>query len=310
MMILSPEYIIIRGLPSSVCPSNEEYTLSRIILSGLIIAIIFITMIFAYLRYRDIPSDTAMIEAEIDRTTAATLPPLTLEDVEDDIWQNVVDGIEQRRYLPYDNPLAELIVMRVDPTLFEFRAHYRPAEPFSISEWSERLPNAEIIINANFFDENYLNLGLLISDGQAHGIPYTERGGWLAVVDGIPQVRSNVEHPYNPDEAHLDQAVQAFPMLVHNGQGTDVTDNGRPSRRTIIGMDSAGRILIISTPVLGMALSTLAEYLPTTDMDLVNAFALDGGRSSMLSVASAELVIPSVENVPSVLAIYPRTQPR
>lgn len=295
--------------------------MTRIMLFGLILSLVLSVIVFLYIRYSDIPSDTAMIEAELELTNAPTpsptdAPPETpepaptveelLEQIEDDIWQDITDGIEKRRYLPNDNPIAELIVMRIDPTQYEFRAHYLPAEPLSITEWTERLPNAEIIINANFFDEAYHNLGLLISDGQVHGTPYTERGGWFAVVDGVPHVRSNVEQPYNPDEDNLDQAVQAFPMLVLNGQGTDVTDNGLPSRRTIIGMDSEGRVLIISTPVLGMALSALTEYLPTTDMDLVNAFALDGGRSTMLNFASADLMIPSVEDVPSVLAVYPK----
>jgi exopolysaccharide biosynthesis protein len=285
--------------------------LSRMLLFALIISLVLSAIVFLYLRYGNIPSDTAMIEAEQEATSIPTpaetsAPPPTLEELEDDIWQDILDGIEKRRYLPNDNPISELIVMRIDPKKFDFRAHYLPATPLSITEWIERLPNAEIIINANFFDEEYLNLGLLITDGQVHGTPYTDRGGWFAVVDGVPHVRSNVEDPYNPAEDNLDQAVQAFPMLVLNGEGTDVTDNGLPSRRTIIGMDSEGRVLIISTPVLGMALSALAEYLPTTDMDLVNAFALDGGRSTMLSFASADLVIPSIEEVPSVLAVYPK----
>lgn len=293
------------------------------LLLGLAISIILSAIVFLYIRYGNIPSDTAMLEAEqavMEAVTHQAPLPIKptdtiepeavieemLDDIEDDIWHDITDGIEQRRYLPNDNPISELIVMRIDPSKYEFRAHYRPAEPLPITEWIERLPNAEIIINANFFDEEYRNLGLLITDGQVHGTPYTERGGWFAIVDGVPHVRSNVEQPYQPDEDNLDQAVQAFPMLVLNSEGTNVTDNGLPSRRTIIGIDSEGRVLIISTPVLGMALSALAEYLPTTDMDIVNAFALDGGRSTMLSFASADLIIPSIEDVPSVLAVYPR----
>ena len=43
------------------------------------------------------------------------------------------------------------------------------------------------------------------------------------------------------------------------------------------------------TSLSGLTLLDLAEYLPTTDMNLVDALNLDGGGSSMLRCGRAKL---------------------
>jgi exopolysaccharide biosynthesis protein len=80
----------------------------------------------------------------------------------------------------------------------------------------------------------------------------------------------------------------------------------RFSRRTVIGQDTTGRIIIMATPFLGLTLLDLSAYLPTTDLNLVNAFNLDGGRSTLMYIRSPEYILNSVDAVPAVLAIYPR----
>jgi exopolysaccharide biosynthesis protein len=71
-------------------------------------------------------------------------------------------------------------------------------------------------------------------------------------------------------------------------------------------MDAAGRVIIMVTTGFGMGLYSLSQYLPTTDLGLVNAFNLDGGGSSMLYVAANDYQILSFDPVPAVLAVYPR----
>ncbi len=240
---------------------------------------------------------------------AQNAPPSPMQSTDTpaapDTWQMITPGLEQRRYIPNGNSLAELAVFRIDPALFDFRVHYRAGQPLTVGEWRANLPEAALIINANFFDPNYNITGLLIQDGQVFGWPYTDRGGMFTVTDGVPAIRSNTRQPYMTGEI-IQQAVQAFPMLVIEGQAAPISDDGRASRRTAIGMDAQGRVIIMVTPVLGLSLTELATYLPTTDMGLVNAFALDGGRSTMIAVPGANYSVVSVDVIPAVLAIYPR----
>ncbi len=84
----------------------------------------------------------------------------------------------------------------------------------------------------------------------------------------------------------LEQAVQAFPMLITNGQASfSNPQNDRITRRTVAGQDTQGRIvLLVTASVVGMRLVDLSSYLASTDLNLVNAVNLDGGGSTLLSL--------------------------
>lgn len=174
-----------------------------------------------------------------------------------------------------------------------------------MEEWHARLPDAHIIINANFFDAQNAITGLLIRDGVAFGWNYTDRGGTFAIRDAIPRITHNIYQPFDMQGAQY--AIQGFPMLVYNGEAI-YTQSGRGSRRTAIGQDRQGRILIFITPILGPSLDDFSEFLARPEFDLVNAFNLDGGRSTMVWVSKTPInqVVQSIEPVPAILAVYPR----
>jgi exopolysaccharide biosynthesis protein len=122
-------------------------------------------------------------------------------------------------------------------------------------------------------------------------------------------VRSLIYEPYAGES--LEQAVQAFPMLIVNGQAAfSDTQGDRISRRSVIGQDAQGRILVIVTvSLIGMRLSDLSAYLVSTDLGLTSALNLDGGGSTMLAAlvrGATPYQIPSFDPVPAVLAVYPR----
>jgi uncharacterized protein YigE (DUF2233 family) len=230
----------------------------------------------------------------------ATVPPML---VIADGWHTLAPGLEQRTYVTAEGFMYE--VVRIDAAQYTFRAHYRPHEPLSIYDWRTALPTAAVIINANFFSEENTILGLLISDNVLYGRSFTNRGGTFFVHNGLVGIRSNIAEPYQG--AAYEQAIQAFPMLVYQGQAA--YNNSRdilPSRRTLIGQDSQGRVLLMVTPALGHGLYGLSQYLVTTDLALVNAFNLDGGGSTMLYRAVDDYTLPSFDPVPAVLAVYPR----
>jgi exopolysaccharide biosynthesis protein len=123
------------------------------------------------------------------------------------------------------------------------------------------------------------------------------------------RVRSTILEPYQGEV--LEQATQAFPMLISDEEAVfDNTRGDRISRRTIAAQDSEGQIVLMATSsLIGIRLVDLSDYLAATDLDLVNAFNLDGGGSTMMLVKSESAgttLIPSLDSVPAVLAIYPR----
>jgi len=224
---------------------------------------------------------------------------------DDNSWTLIEEGFEQRVYIPNNNELARMIVYHIDPTIYHFRAAYRAGDPLSITEWSQVEPDAVAIINANFFDPQNNVLGLLVSDGVAYGQAYTDRGGTFFVQNGVVNLQTFRNQTFQSNT--VEQAVQAFPVLVENGQQAYFnTSSSQLTRRTIIGQDTEGNILIMVTPLLGLSLADLSAYLPTTDLNLVTAINLDGGGSTMMSVPSIDFTLLSLDPVPAILAVYKR----
>lgn len=223
-------------------------------------------------------------------------------------WETLAPGLERRFYSPSGGSLSQLAVLRIDPALYTFRAHYRPGSPLGTYAWRDTLPDASAFINGNFFSRDFQALGMVVTDGVLYGQSYVGRGGTFQIQNGQARVRSNIEEPYYGEP--LEQAVQGFPMLVTNGQAAYNNPSDRDvSRRTVIAHDSSGRILLMATPLLGMSLNDLSAYLPTTDMGIVYALNLDGGGSTMMFArwgSNMSYLLPSFDAVPVVLAVYPR----
>lgn len=236
----------------------------------------------------------------------AVLPTSTLLSPTD--WQTLAPGLDMRVYHPGGARLAELRVLRIDPAHYTLRAHYRSGAPLSLAEWRAVLPQPVAFVNANFFTPDYTVLGLLVADGVVYGRAYTDRGGTLLVQNGQPRIRANWHEPYNTPDEPLEQAVQGFPLLVQDGLPAFVGQPGdRIARRTAVGQDHSGRVLLMVTPFLGLTLADLSAFLAESDLDLLIAFNLDGGGSSLMyHIGSPPLALPSVDPVPAVLAVYPR----
>lgn len=249
------------------------------------------------------------LQAAVPPTATLTPPPtatpLPSPTPPPEGWSVLAEGLEQRLLYPADG-LTYFQTVRINPAQYVFRAHYSPGNGLSLSEWRERLPDATLILNANFYTPQETVLGLLVSDGQVFGQSYVNRGGTFVVDNGVPRVRSTSAEPYRGEP--LEQAVQGFPMLVRDGQQayTD-PEQTRSARRTVIGQDAQGRIVLMVTPLAGMGLTAMSAYLADVpDLNLTEAFNLDGGGSVMMSLTPLDYALPSLDAVPAVLAVYPR----
>ncbi len=233
-------------------------------------------------------------------------PSATLATSPQTDWQQIDEGLQWRRLLPDGDELAQLVVVRVDPSRFRFRAIYNAGKPESLSGWRRQEPEASVIINANFFDERHRALGLVVSDGEASGIAYRDRGGTFLIRNGAASIVASRSQQL-PNIDAIEQAAQGFPLLVENGRQAYFADGGgERTRRTAIGIDRRGAVLLMIAPFLGLSLADLSAYLPTTDLEIETAFNLDGGGSTMIALPGADYFQPSLERVPTTLAVYPR----
>lgn len=219
-------------------------------------------------------------------------------------WTAIADGM-QRQLLSLDRTLFQTI--QIDPQVYTFRVFYHPQSPKTIRQWQAELPAATLIINANFFSPENTALGLLVSDSIHYSHAYNNRGGIFYVTSSDVGIYSTLNQSYQG--APLQQAIQAFPMLMIAGEAAYSDSNpSRPARRTIIAENQDGHIIIMATPGFGITLHTLSQELAESNLNIVNALNLDGGGSTMMYVANGndDIWIRAFDPVPTVLAVFPR----
>ncbi|MBK7893984.1 MAG: phosphodiester glycosidase family protein [Candidatus Promineifilaceae bacterium] len=244
--------------------------------------------------------------------TLSPLPPAisathTPSPVADTGWQLLQAGLERRAIQLLDEngrQTENLTLLRIDPNLFSFEIGYSPGQPKPLATWQEET-GAFIVMNGGFFTPEFLATGLLVVAGQPSGSSYVGFGGMVTMAGGGVDVRSLVERPYDPTET-FDYALQAFPMLVLNGAAAYQTADFDTARRTVIGVDGDGRILLIIAGWGGFTLAELSSYLASADFGLVNALNLDGGTSTGLILADPPENIPAFVAVPTVILVYPK----
>jgi exopolysaccharide biosynthesis protein len=243
---------------------------------------------------------------------ATSPPPLPSISLGGD-WEQVAPGVEYRQ-IEISPPLTvgrfKAQVFRLDPAQVRFQVHYEPGQAARISEWREDLGGALLIVNANFFTPEYRAVGLAVRDGQVFGASLSGYGGMFQV-DGAGgvRVRSLVTEPYQSGE-NLWQAAQGFPLLLQDGGQPASVGAGfdDPARRTMIGQDSAGRILLILTPTGQISLRNAIKWLNSqgATLDIQVAFGLDGGKSTGFYLSPGRQLYESIEAVPAVIAVYPQ----
>lgn len=178
-------------------------------------------------------------------------------------------------------------IVRIDPRMVTLSVGYQPDKPLLMSQWMQQ-ENAAAIINGGYFDQNDRATALVISNGQTYGSTYSGFGGMLSVAsNGGINLRSLSQQPYDPGDS-LTQAVQCSPMLVAGGKRTQFNDTPSQSRRSMVAMDSQGKLLFISSPDEVFSLDQLADLLVSSDLSIKTALNLDGGASTGLFVNGNE----------------------
>lgn len=214
---------------------------------------------------------------------------------------------------PQDVGPIRAAAVRIDPTSSLVRVHYDPAAPVPVGVWQART-GAPVVINASFFQEDNTVAGLLAAGGEVYGTsfdqidaPGYESGGMFGMAGGALSIRSTERAPYQPGES-LQEAVQGLPLLIEEGLplGFDLPE--RPARRTVVALDSSGRLVLISVAYGAMTLPSLRDWLASSpDLSLRSALNLDGGPSTGIAIGIGErpMLADSLSPVPSVIAVYP-----
>ena len=167
-----------------------------------------------------------------------------------------------------------------------------------------------MVVNGGFYsieNEKYFPNGLTIVNGQPSGRSFNY-GGMLAIHEDRAELRWLVQRPFSTSE-RLQAGLQSFPILVQPGGELGFgpeRENHASARRTVIGQDRAGRILLMVAPQGYFTLHQLSAYLTESDLGLDIAINLDGGGSTGILVANPPEVISPTRLIPFVILVYAR----
>jgi uncharacterized protein YigE (DUF2233 family) len=250
------------------------------------------------------PTAATITPAATEVATATTAPAATIPP--DSGWQTLRPGLERRVINLSDgqgNLVESIYLLRLEPDRFEFRLGYRPGQPQSLHDWQAET-DALLVVNGGYFTENYMATGLIVMDGVASGVGYGDFAGMFTITDSGPEIRWLRQRPYSPHES-LRYALQSFPLLVRpDGQSAFPDEDGRRSRRTVVGQDGNGRLLFLVTNWGHFTLHQLSQWLDQSDLDLHIALNLDGGTSSGLLLAEPAEHIPAFILLPLVITVH------
>ena len=236
----------------------------------------------------------------------------TIVTTPDSGWSLLKPGLERRVINVYDDQnqhVESVHVWRLDQAYFRMDVAFDET-PKSLESWQKET-HAALVINGGYFsidNERYSPDGLTVLKGQRLGSSFKGFGGMLVIDQARAELRWLVEKPYNSNEP-LQAALQSFPILVKPGGRLGfpaARENHASARRTVIGQDRDGRILLIVAPEGYFTLHQLSVYLTESDLNLDIAINLDGGGSTGILVANPHELIPAKVLLPFVILVYAR----
>lgn len=249
-------------------------------------------------------------------TITATVTQLPTASPTPSEWTQIAEGIEERyvpvALVPEDEGLFFAYALRINPSSVTFQIHYEAGFAQKIDQWQSST-GASIVVNGGFFTGEYTPVGRIVQDGTMFGFPlnYGERtigvAGLFAVLDDEVSMYALGRSSYTPQGMRFDQAMESYPLLLLPGrQPTYPTETNETARRTLIGIDDQGYVIILVCAQPLFTLHNLSGWLAESDLNLDTALNLDGGRSTGIAVSlpGRRKEISAYVDLPIVLAIY------
>jgi exopolysaccharide biosynthesis protein len=241
-----------------------------------------------------------------------TPSPTPTPIIPDTGWEIIRSGLERRRINLFDDSgqhLEALYILRIDPGIYQFKVAYQ-AQPMTLLDW-HLTTNALILVNGGYYrldEDTYIPTGLTIVDGEVIGNSFGDFAGMLAITDSGPELRWMALKPYSPGEP-IRYGLQSFPILIKPGGEMGFSaqyEDNIQARRTVVGQDQDGRILLLVASRGAFTLHQLSLYLYESDFDLDIAINLDGGPSSGILLAEPYEEIPPFSLLPVVITVHER----
>lgn len=243
------------------------------------ISIFFFVLFFSILLFSDITLDNSKQNNKIL--------------AKNNLWKYVQKGIKTAEIKIIDNQHSTIKLLKIDPKYFHANIMYSRnigKTSLSIRSMTKSYKNT-IGINANYFDENDYPLGHLKIKGKiinnyiAEPLIYS---GIICFKNGKMKIIHRDD--YIPE--NFDEALQVGPRLIANAKMTygieNMIDYKNYSRRSMIGFDKNGSIILGVTYGISSWKEIVNTMLENPEINIDSLINLDGGSSSQIYASYGE----------------------
>lgn len=213
----------------------------------------------------------------------AAQPPLECVSA----WRQVAAGAEYRMLnCSPEQRKFDLHLVRVDPKTFHLEAVMQPGSTAAslASQWT-------FAQNANFFDERYRPLGVVMSGGRE--LNPLHRVSWQSIFFVDRDGRSGIVPVADWESVKKDAvtALQAGPRLVIDGRRNDVKQ-ATPTWRSGVCIDAQQRAIFFATPQESLFdVWQMVDFAARTESEgglgCRDAMLFDGGPSTQFNLRGA-----------------------
>lgn len=179
-----------------------------------------------------------------------------------------------------------ILLARIDPARFRFRALSAPGGNKDLRDWMQDL-GAVLVINGSYYsrygtpDTPFVSGGTLLGPAE-----YDARhGAFIASASGTA-IRDLAGEDWRKALQGASDAMVSYPLLrAADGSSRVKADRRWLANRSFVGQDSSGRIVLGTTKDAFFSLERLAAFLGSAPLDLPLALNLDGGPVACQGVA-------------------------
>lgn len=230
-------------------------------------------------------------------------------------WKTVQKGLEFRKMtMERSEPgyVIEFKLLRMDSQLIVPRV--LSAGTFQLKSANAKMfaerAGAIAAINANYFDEKGRPLAYLKTAEKEINRSVSKHRLYTGIF-GVGESGPFVTHRDEFQPVRASAALQCGPLLLHHSAPVEIMAGlGRFARRSVIGTDKQGRVIVGVTDgvVGGLSFAELQELFiePRWRLDAVELLNLDGGGSAQLYVKSGKFEewLPGTTEVPVAIGFF------
>jgi hypothetical protein len=202
-------------------------------------------------------------------------------------WRPLAIGFEvaEMPVLSAGREVDRILLARIDPARFRFILRHGAGGGHSLAEWMSTLGSV-MVINGSFFAPGGEPVTPLLSNGMPSGPKdYHARHGAFVASGKFTGIRDLRKKDWRQQFRHARDATVSYPLLLGTDGRNTVQSSEHRARRSFVGQDAAGRIVLGTTQAAFFSLTGLAAFLRASPLHLRLALNLDGGPYACQAIA-------------------------